>query len=176
MKSRMLHEVDGQRTFALVFDTGDEVMASLKAFAGRERLSAAQFSAIGAFRSAVLGYFDWETKTYLKRAVDEQVEVASLTGDVALSDKATDSRATDSRTTDSRTTDSRATDSRATDSRAPAIHIHAVLGRRDTSALAGHLLEAHVRPTLEVVLVESPAHLCKRHDADSGLALIDVSR
>ena len=166
MKSRMLHEVDGQRTFALVFDTGDEVMASLKAFAGRERLSAAQFSAIGAFRSAVLGYFDWETKTYLKRAVDEQVEVASLTGDVALSDKATDSRATDSRTTDSR----------ATDSRAPAIHIHAVLGRRDTSALAGHLLEAHVRPTLEVVLVESPAHLCKRHDADSGLALIDVSR
>lgn len=165
MKSRMLHEVDGQRTFALVFDTGDEVMASLKAFAGRERLSAAQFSAIGAFRSAVLGYFDWETKTYLKRAVDEQVEVASLTGDVALSDKATDSRATDSRTTDSR----------ATDSRAPAIHIHAVLGRRDTSALAGHLLEAHVRPTLEVVLVESPAHLCKRHDADSGLALIDVS-
>ena len=170
MKSRMLHEVDGQRTFALVFDTGDEVMASLKAFAGRERLSAAQFSAIGAFRSAVLGYFDWETKTYLKRAVDEQVEVASLTGDVALSDKATDSRATDSRTTDSR-----ATDSRATDSRAPAIHIHAVLGRRDTSALAGHLLEAHVRPTLEVVLVESPAHLCKRHDADSGLALIDVS-
>ena len=165
MKSRMLHEVDGQRTFALVFDTGDEVMASLKAFAGRERLSAAQFSAIGAFRSAVLGYFDWETKTYLKRAVDEQVEVASLTGDVALSDKATDSRATDSRTTDSR----------ATDSRAPAIHIHAVLGRRDTSALAGHLLEAHVRPTLEVVLVESPAHLCKRHDADSGLALIDVA-
>ena len=165
MKSRLLHEVDGQRTFALVFDTGDEVMASLKAFAGRERLSAAQFSAIGAFRSAVLGYFDWETKTYLKRAVDEQVEVASLTGDVALSDKATDSRATDSRTTDSR----------ATDSRAPAIHIHAVLGRRDTSALAGHLLEAHVRPTLEVVLVESPAHLCKRHDADSGLALIDVA-
>ena len=160
MKSRMLHEVDGQRTFALVFDTGDEVMASLKAFAGRERLSAAQFSAIGAFRSAVLGYFDWETKTYLKRAVDEQVEVASLTGDVALNDKATDSRATDSR---------------ATDSRAPAIHIHAVLGRRDTSALAGHLLEAHVRPTLEVVLVESPAHLCKRHDADSGLALIDVA-
>ena len=155
MKSRMLHEVDGQRTFALVFDTGDEVMASLKAFAGRERLSAAQFSAIGAFRSAVLGYFDWETKTYLKRAVDEQVEVASLTGDVALNDKATDSR--------------------ATDSRAPAIHIHAVLGRRDTSALAGHLLEAHVRPTLEVVLVESPAHLCKRHDADSGLALIDVA-
>ncbi|MCF8533574.1 MAG: DNA-binding protein [Reyranella sp.] len=150
MQSRLLHEVDGQRTFALVFDTGDEVMASLKEFAARERLSAAQFSAIGAFRSAVLGYFDWETKTYLKRAVDEQVEVASLTGDVAL-------------------------DGKAPDSRAPAIHIHAVLGRRDASALAGHLLEAHVRPTLEVVLVESPAHLCKRHDADSGLALIDVS-
>lgn len=151
MQSRLLHEVDGQRTFALVFDTGDEVLASLQAFAARERLSAAQFSAIGAFSSAILGYFDWETKTYLRRAVAEQVEVASLTGDVALDCTAPGSGA------------------------APAIHIHAVLGRRDASALAGHVLEAHVRPTLEVILVESPAHLRKRHDPESGLALIDVS-
>jgi hypothetical protein len=38
--------------------------------------------------------------------------------------------------------------------------------------LAGHLIKAHVRPTLEVVLTESPAHLHKRHDPESGLALI----
>ncbi len=39
--------------------------------------------------------------------------------------------------------------------------------------MAGHLLEGHVRLTLEVVLTESPAHLRKRHDPESGLALID---
>ena len=40
--------------------------------------------------------------------------------------------------------------------------------------LAGHLGEAHVRPTLEVILTENPAHLRKRHDHESGLALIRI--
>jgi predicted DNA-binding protein with PD1-like motif len=34
--------------------------------------------------------------------------------------------------------------------------------------------EAHGRPTLEVILTESPAHLYKRHDPESGLALIRI--
>ena len=42
----------------------------------------------------------------------------------------------------------------------------------DGIAMGGHLLKAHVRPTLEVVLTESPRHLHKRKDAESGLALI----
>jgi predicted DNA-binding protein with PD1-like motif len=33
-------------------------------------------------------------------------------------------------------------------------------------------MEAHVRPTLEVMLVESPAHLQRAFDPESGLALI----
>jgi predicted DNA-binding protein with PD1-like motif len=36
------------------------------------------------------------------------------------------------------------------------------------------LIEGKVRPTLEVVLVESPAHMRKHHDRESGLALIDA--
>lgn len=143
MQSRMLHETEGQRTFVIVLETGEEVMACLQDFARAERLSAAQFSAIGAFSDAVISYFDWETKEYRPNPVDEQVEVASLTGDVAL----------------------------GPDGR-PALHVHLVLGRRDGSALAGHLTKAHVRPTLEVVLTESRAHLRKRHDPQSGLALI----
>lgn len=54
----------------------------------------------------------------------------------------------------------------------PALHIHVVLGRRNGSALAGHLGEAHVRPTLEVIVTEPPEHLLKAHDPESGLALI----
>jgi len=145
MKSRLLHEDDGQRTFALIFETGDELMDQLDRFAAQEGLSGAQFTAIGAFRDVTLGYFDWERKEYLERRFAEQVEVASLTGDVA----------------------------RGPDG-APAIHVHCVLGRRDCSALAGHLLKATVRPTLELVLTESPVHLRKRHDRQSGLALVDL--
>mgnify|MGYP001128852489 CR=1 FL=1 len=142
MKSKLIHENDGERTFALIFQTGDEVVSELVAFARRERLSAARMTAIGAFRDAVLGYFDWQAKDYTKIPVREQVEVLSLIGDVARKDDE------------------------------PALHAHVVLGRSDGSTLGGHLMEAHARPTLEVVLVESPAHLRKEHDPESGLALI----
>ena len=34
----------------------------------------------------------------------------------------------------------------------PSVHVHAVLGRRDGTAMAGHLQEARVRPTLEIIV------------------------
>jgi uncharacterized protein len=143
MQSKLLHDDDGQRTFVVVLETGEEAMACLHTFADRERLAAAQLTAIGAFSDAVLAYFDWKRKAYVRNPVPEQVEVASLIGDLALSP-----------------------DGKRT------LHIHLVLGKRDGAAMAGHLMEAHVRPTLEVVLTESPAHLRKVRDAESGLALI----
>jgi uncharacterized protein len=132
------------RTWALIFDTGDEPMSALLAFATRQRLTAARFTAIGAFRDATLGYFDWASKQYEKIPVREQVEVLSLIGDVALEDGK------------------------------PKVHAHTVLGRRDGTAHGGHLLEAHVRPTLEVMLTESPVGLRRVFDPDVGLALIEV--
>jgi hypothetical protein len=143
MKARLLHNNAGQRTFAVVLKTGDEAVGCLQTFVNDEKISAAQISAIGAFSDAVLGYFNWQRKDYHRLPVSEQVEVASLLGDVALSPDGE-----------------------------PALHLHAVLGRQDGSALAGHLLSARVRPTLEVIVTESPAHLHKFHDPESGLALI----
>lgn len=143
MRSQRLHESGGQRTFALVLDTGEELMACLQDFAEREKLSAAQISAIGAFQEVVLRYFDWDKKEYEDIPVREQVEVASLLGDIALDE-----------------------------SGKPALHVHLVVGRRDGSALAGHLASGRVRPTLEAIITEQPAHLCRRHDPRSGLALI----
>lgn len=135
----------GGRTFAIVFASGDEVTAGLQAFAEENRLSASHFTAIGAFERVTLGYFDWEQKDYRKIPLLEQVEVISLLGDIALDDGR------------------------------PKVHAHVVVGKSDGSAHGGHLLEAYVRPTLEVVLVESPAHLKRRLDRDSGLALIDLN-
>ena len=143
MQSRQINRAGQQRTFVVVLNSGDEVTTCLKRFVEQEKIEAAQFSAIGAFRSAVLGYFDWETKSYQRNPVDEQAEVASFTGDVAVGPD-----------------------------EKPSLHIHCVLGCRGGRAVAGHLLEGHVRPTLEVVLTDSPVHLHKRHDPESGLALI----
>jgi len=145
MRSKLLND-KGERSYALVFETGDEPVSLLERFAVEHKLAAARFTAIGAFSHAVLGYFDWQRKQYERIPVGEQVEVLSLVGDVAL------------------------------DGEKPKIHAHVVLGKRDGSAHGGHLLEAKVRPTLELMLVESPAHLRKRHDPDSGLALIRIDQ
>ncbi len=52
--------------------------------------------------------------------------------------------------------------------------MHAVLGLRDGSVRGGHFLEGIVRPTLEVTVVETPAHLRRRKRAELGIALIDL--
>jgi uncharacterized protein len=143
MRHQLLHNDHGQRTFAVVLQTGEEPMACLQKFVRNNKILAAQLTGIGAFADVTLGYFDWNKKDYVSNAVHEQVEVASMIGDVALSP-----------------------------SGEPTVHIHVVVGKRDGTALAGHLQEAHVRPTLEVIFNEAPAHLQKVHDPQSGLALI----
>lgn len=145
MKTKLLE--DGpSRSFALVLDTGDEAMNCLERFAREQRLAAAHFTGIGAFSDVVLGFFDLATKDYRRNTVGEQVEVVSLIGDVTKGVKPGEIT----------------------------VHAHVVVGRSNGAALGGHLLEAHVRPTLELVLTETPMHLHRRKDEASGLALIAV--
>ncbi len=133
-----------EKTYALVFDKGDEAMQGLLTFAKQHNVTAAHFTAIGAFSKAVLGYFDRGRKDYTKIPVTEQVEVLSLVGDIAL------------------------------DGDQPKVHAHVVVGRPDGTVRGGHVIEAHVWPTLEVVLQESPAHLQRFTDPETGLALIRI--
>jgi uncharacterized protein len=142
MRAKQLLSDSGERVFAVIFETGDDPVAGLTRFAEERKLGASAFTAIGAFSEATLGYFEWEKKDYERIPVKDQVEVLSLLGDIALQDGK------------------------------PKLHAHVVLGRRDGSACGGHLLEARVRPTLEVIITETPAHLRRRHDPASGLALI----
>ena len=146
MQQKLIDTAEGQRTYAAILDTGDEAMEQIVAFAKREGVAAAQFSGIGAFSKAVLRYFDWDAKQYQDIPVEEQVEVASLIGDIGED----------------------------ADKGGPAAHVHLVVGRRDGSALAGHLKTGHVRPTLELIVTEVPSHLCRRKDPQSGVNLIKL--
>jgi uncharacterized protein len=65
MKGKLISE-DTQRTFAVILSTDDEAMGCLTAFAKEHRLSASQFTGLGAFRDCVLGYFDWQKKDYTR--------------------------------------------------------------------------------------------------------------
>lgn len=142
MKSTLVHP-DHPQTHVLVFETGDEILHELERFAVREGLTGSSFTAIGALSDVRMAWLNWETKEYeTAAAFDEQVEVLSLLGDVACYEGK------------------------------PAVHAHIVVGRRDGTAHGGHLMRAHVRPTLELVLTEWPQYLQKRFDADAKLPLI----
>ncbi|MET0852682.1 MAG: PPC domain-containing DNA-binding protein [Candidatus Rokuibacteriota bacterium] len=146
METKLLDETGGQRTFAVVFAPGEEVMSGLQEAAAAKKLAGAHFTAIGAFSSLTLGFFCLDRKDYRRIPVREQSEVVSLIGNIALENDE------------------------------PRVHAHAVVAMQDGTTRGGHLLEARVQPTLEVVLVESPRHLRRTPDAATGLALLDLSR
>jgi hypothetical protein len=146
MRTRLL-AAGPERTFALVCAAGDDAIASLKRFARTEALAASRITGIGAFSSALLGYFELARKDYRRIPIDGQVEVLSLIGDITLAPDGSHQ-----------------------------VHAHVVLGAADGSTRGGHLLGATVDPTLELIITESPAHLRRRTDAATGLALIDLEQ
>ncbi|MGN6534978.1 MAG: PPC domain-containing DNA-binding protein [Mesorhizobium sp.] len=145
MRSKLLSKGDGVRTFVVVLDSGEEAFRSISDFAARQNVTAAGVTAIGAFESATVGWFDFASKTYRRISVAAQCEVLSAIGDIAAGDDGE-----------------------------PSLHLHAVLGLSDGSTRGGHLLEAIVRPTLEVMVTETPAHLHRRKRPELGIALIDL--
>lgn len=127
---------------ALIFDTDDEVVSTLERHAKRAGIRSAHFIALGAFQRATVAFFDLKTKQYEEIPVDEQVEVTALVGNIGVHEGNI------------------------------VIHAHCVLGRRDGSAVTGHLIEAHVRPTLELFLTAYDGELRRRTDQETGLPLI----
>ncbi len=143
MKSKRLHEEAHETTYVLVLDTGEEVASGLLDFAKKQQIRTASFTAIGALRELTLGYFDWQKKEYERIHVTEQVELLSLAGNIVSSKDG------------------------------PKLHAHVVVGKRDGTAHGGHLIDAIVRPTLEMMIVESKAaKLERQQDETTGLPLI----
>lgn len=104
-------------------------------------------TAIGAFERVTLGFFDMQKKDYKRIPINEQVELMSLVGNIARDDKGE-----------------------------PKVHAHVVVGKSDGTAYGGHLLDAYVQPTLEVVIVEAERHLCRTTRPELGLALLDLKK
>ena len=136
METKLINE-QGGKTYAVVFDKGEEVMAGLEDFARKNNLGGSHLTAIGGFSGMTLGYFDRERKEYKKIPLDMQVEVLSLVGDITIEEGK------------------------------PKVHAHVVVGLADGRTRGGHILEAHVWPTLEVIVIESPRHLQRKTDPET---------
>jgi uncharacterized protein len=146
MRSKLLDQSFGEKIFAVILQTGDEVTDALLRFARAEHITSASFNAIGAFERATVAWFDIAHKEYRPIPIDEQVELLSCIGDFSLTPEGE-----------------------------VQLHAHVALGRSDGTTRGGHLLKAYVRPTFEAIVSESPAYLRRSFDRSSGLSLIDPS-
>jgi predicted DNA-binding protein with PD1-like motif len=144
MQSKLVSRPGETRVWFAVLDAGEEVKKQILALVQQEKIAAASFVALGAFEKATIAYFDWEKK-YQPIPIDAQVEVITLVGDVVPDEK-----------------------------NKPSLHAHTVLGLADGTTRGGHLMEAYVRPTLEITVTETPAHLVRRPQPGLGLALIET--
>lgn len=143
MKVQMLSKTPEGRTYAVIFYKGDEAFSGLSDFARQYNVTAAHFTAIGALNGATLAWFDPSRKMYKAISIHGQVEVLSMIGDIALY------------------------------MGKPVVHTHTVVGYADGSTRGGHILEAHVNPTLEVMVTVYNTPMHKRLDRETDLTLID---
>lgn len=143
MAVKELSHGKGSIDYAVIFREGDDPYAGLTEFAAQHRIHSAHFTGIGALRDARLGFYDDARKMYRVIPIDSQVEVVSLIGDIAELNGK------------------------------PAVHMHCVVSFPDGHTLGGHFLSAHVRPLLEVFVTADPVTLTKKHDAATGLSLMD---
>jgi uncharacterized protein len=143
MQVELLNPEEPTKRYAVIFYEGDEAFSGLLEFAQKYHVSSAHFTAIGALNRATLGWFDPVRKMYKKIPIIGQHEVIGMSGDIALYQGK------------------------------PVVHTHMVVGSPDGTTRAGHVLDAYISPTLEVMVTVDPIAMQKRFDPDTDLTLID---
>ena len=143
MQVQLLNPGEPTKQYAVIFYQGDEAFSGLLEFADKYHVTSAHFTAIGALNRATLGWFDPQRKMYKKIPVNGQHEVIAMSGDIALYQGK------------------------------PVVHAHMAVGGPDGTTRAGHVLEAYVSPTLEVMVTVDPVAMQKRLDPITDLTLID---
>ena len=145
MQVQLLSRGEQTQQYAVIFYQGDEAFSGLQEFAEKYHVTSAHFTAIGAINGTILGWFDPQRKMYKKIPITGQHEVIGMSGDIALYQGK------------------------------PVVHTHMVVGYPDGTTRGGHVLEAYVSPTLEVMVTVDPIAMHKRFDPDTDLTLIDPS-
>src|ERR1700723_4093166 len=143
MQVQLLNPGDPMKQYAVIFYQGDEAFSGLLEFAEKYQVTSAHFTGIGALDGATLGWFDPQRKMYKKIPINGQHEVIGMSGDIALYKGK------------------------------PVVHTHMIVGSPDGTTQGGHVLEAYVSPTLEVMVTVDPVAMHKRLDPEGNLTLID---
>jgi uncharacterized protein len=143
VRVKLITDRGDTKTYALIFSAGDEVLSGLTEFAINYHVKSAHFTGIGDARTSRFGWYDASKKLFKVNQLDSFAEITSLIGDIAMLNNN------------------------------PVVHAHINLATQDGIVHGGHLLEAWVEPTLEVIMTVEPVQMDKRLAPEFGLNVID---
>lgn len=131
--------------YLIRFERGELINESIAKFCGEQNIKNAQFSAIGSIESPTLAHYKVTTKKYSEKKFEGTFELTSLIGNVAQFNNK------------------------------PLVHSHVNISDENMDVLGGHLVEAKISATVEVVLENLDSSLHKSFDEEIGLKLWDLS-
>ena len=121
------------------------VLGALTDFLTSQKIQAGQITGIGATNEATLRFFDPGTKKYVDKTFNEQMEISNLSGNISEAESNL------------------------------LLHLHITLGRKDYTALAGHLLDAKIRGAGEFFVYAINSKVVKVKNEDVGLYFYDFA-
>jgi predicted DNA-binding protein with PD1-like motif len=129
-------------TYVIRLDAGERIIQTLAALCERDRIGGGYLSGIGSAGEAEIGWFDAATKGYAWTKIPGPSEIVSLTGNITKVDGR------------------------------PFVHAHIALAGKDLTVKGGHLKEAVVAVTCELILVSFKDDIARKKDETSGFLKI----
>jgi uncharacterized protein len=129
---------DGDR-FVVSIDNHQKIAEAIAAFCQEQGIYAGEIIGLGAVDNATLRFLNPDTKAYVDKTFEEQMEITSLVGNISEKDGKV------------------------------YLHLHANFGRSDYSVVGGHLLEARISGACEIFIKRYNCKVGRHKDEETGL-------
>lgn len=130
-------------TYFVRLERGEEILASLARFCREENIRLGHLTGLGAVDHLVAGLYSVEEKQYRKNEWSGEFEIASLTGNITRMDGEV------------------------------YLHLHIAASGPDGAVLGGHLNEATISATAEIIVTKVNGDVGRKFDEGIGLNFLD---
>lgn len=127
--------------YVVRLEKGEELVESIKELAKKEDIMLGRVSGMGAVNRVEVSIYGVETKEYLKKEINEEMEIVSLEGNIARKDGE------------------------------PILHLHTSVACEDCRVFGGHLHSADISVTAEIIIDVIDGELTKEFDEETGANL-----
>ncbi|MBC8213253.1 MAG: DNA-binding protein [Candidatus Marinimicrobia bacterium] len=139
----MKYKIDDDKIFVKLV-RGDWINKSLTKIAEDNNLTSGWISGIGAIENIELGYYDFDSKSYIKKSFDGEFELIGYNANISLKDSEV------------------------------FIHSHATIGDINFKVFGGHLYDAKISAAGEFLIQKGKIVINRTIDKNIGLALWEI--